>query len=155
MILMLPKDRPSLLSLLDGLRWDKQSIVFTNGCFDILHPGHIWCLEQAASLGDCLIVGLNSDASVRRLKGPKRPIQSESDRAFILSRIVGVSHVVVFEEDTPEELLRLVRPKVLVKGGDWQGRPIAGSEYAETVLTVPYIIGKSTTGFLERMKGGA
>lgn len=107
----------------NGLR-----ITFTNGCFDLLHIGHVLYLEEAKSLADVLIVGLNSDHSVRRLKGPSRPIQDEYNRSHVLAALASVDMVIVFEEDTPRELIEMVQPDVLVKGGDWQVNEIAGSD---------------------------
>lgn len=142
------RDRANLRAVCEEHRARGERLVFTNGCFDILHAGHIECLLQAARYGDVLIVGINSDASVRRLKGEGRPVQSENDRAFILSQLRFVSHVAIFDEDTPESLIREIRPKVLVKGGDWEGKQIAGSDIVESVKFVPYLPGRSTTKIL-------
>jgi len=129
-------------------------IVFTNGCFDILHEGHIRCLHQASKHGTILVVGVNGDASVRRLKGNGRPVFTARERAFLLSRIRCVDHVAIFNEDTPEDLIRVVRPHVLVKGSDWKYRPIAGSNLVEEVKFIPYLDGHSTTEIVARMRGG-
>lgn len=109
-------------------RLKKQKIVFTNGCFDILHYGHVSYLEDAKSCGDLLIVGLNSDASVKRLKGESRPINSELERAFVLCGLKPVDYVVIFDQDTPYDLVKLITPQVLVKGGDWKPEDIVGSD---------------------------
>jgi D-beta-D-heptose 7-phosphate kinase/D-beta-D-heptose 1-phosphate adenosyltransferase len=126
-----------------------ESTVFTNGCFDLLHAGHVRYLNAAKNLGDRLVVGLNSDASVRRLKGPGRPVTPESERAEILAALAAVDAVVVFEDDTPLKLIEAVEPDVLVKGGDWALRDIVGREFVEArggrVLTIPLVAGRSTS----------
>ncbi|KAF5057697.1 Bifunctional protein HldE [anaerobic digester metagenome] len=130
-------------------------LVFTNGCFDILHPGHVDYLQRARDLGERLVVGLNSDASVRRLKGPTRPVNDEASRALVLAALACVDHVVVFEEDTPYELIRAVAPDVLVKGGDWSVDRIVGRDLVEArggrVLSIPLLAGHSTTSIIERI----
>jgi D-glycero-beta-D-manno-heptose 1-phosphate adenylyltransferase len=129
-------------------------VVFTNGCYDLLHPGHIRLLEQARSLGDILILALNSDACVRRMKGPSRPLISETDRAAMAMALAAVDAVTLFDEDTPRELIAEVLPDVLVKGADWS-HFIAGREEVEAaggrVLTVPLEPGYSTTNLVEGM----
>jgi len=131
-------------------------IVFTNGCFDIIHAGHVTYLEQARALGDCLIIGLNSDDSVRRLKGPARPINDQSSRASVLSALACVDCIAIFEEDTPYNLINLVHPHVLVKGGDWKVEDIIGGDivksYGGEVLTIPFKDSHSTSDILEKMK---
>jgi rfaE bifunctional protein nucleotidyltransferase chain/domain len=137
-------------------RWKRQgkTVVFTNGCYDLLHPGHVRLLEQARSLGDVLILALNSDASVRRMKGPSRPLISESDRAAIAEALEAVDAVTLFDEDTPRELIAEVLPDVLVKGADWS-HFIAGREEVEAaggrVLTISLEPGYSTTNIVERI----
>jgi len=135
-----------------------ERIVFTNGCFDLIHPGHVLYLEAARALGDVLVVGLNSDASVRRLKGPSRPVCTQQERALVLAALRSVDYVVVFEEDTPLDLIREVGPDVLVKGGDWAPEDIVGREVVEArggeVVTVPFVPGTSTTGIVERIRRG-
>lgn len=130
-------------------------VVFTNGCFDILHPGHVDYLQRARNLGERLVVGLNSDASVRRLKGPTRPVNDEASRALVLAALACVDHVVVFEEDTPYELIRAVAPDVLVKGGDWSVDRIVGRDLVEArggrVLSIPLLPGHSTTAIIDRI----
>ena len=121
------------------------TIVFTNGCFDLIHRGHLTYLEAAAELGDHLIVGVNSDASIRRLKGSLRPIVSEADRAYHLAALRAVDAVVVFDEDTPYELIREIRPDVLVKGGDYSPDDVVGKEFAGRVQIIPFVDGYSTT----------
>ncbi len=129
-------------------------IVFTNGCFDILHAGHARYLREAAALGDVLVVGVNSDASVRRLKGEGRPVQTARDRCYLLASLASVSWVVVFSEDTPASLIEQVVPHVLVKGGDWKGKGIVGSEIVRSrggsVRTIRLLPGRSTTSILRR-----
>ena len=135
-----------------------QRVVFTNGCFDLLHPGHIQSLELARALGDALIVGLNSDASVRRLKGAGRPVIPEHERAEILASLDCVDAVVIFSEPTPREVIARLLPDVLVKGGDWGSDQIVGREEVEaaggSVISLPFVEGVSTTRLLEQMRGG-
>ncbi|MDA0330011.1 MAG: D-glycero-beta-D-manno-heptose 1-phosphate adenylyltransferase [Gemmatimonadetes bacterium] len=133
------------------------TVVFTNGVFDILHAGHISCLTAARSLGDALVVGVNSDASARRLgKGLGRPINGEGDRAFLLAALEAVDAVCIFEEDTPATLVAALLPDVLVKGGDYDRKDIVGREAVEAaggrVEVVPYVEGYSTTYFVERIR---
>jgi len=131
-----------------------QTVVFTNGCYDLLHPGHVRLLEQARNLGDILILALNSDASVRRMKGPSRPMISETDRAAMALALAAVDAVTLFDEETPRELIAEVLPDVLIKGADWS-HFIAGREEVEAaggrVLTVSLEPGYSTTNIVERM----
>jgi D-beta-D-heptose 7-phosphate kinase/D-beta-D-heptose 1-phosphate adenosyltransferase len=126
-------------------------VVFTNGCFDILHAGHLAVFEKAKRLGDILVVGLNSDRSIRRLKGRGRPVVPQTDRARLLAGLGAVDYVTIFEEDTPEALIRAVRPDVLVKGGDWKADQIVGRKLAKKVVRVPLVRGRSTTGLIERI----
>ena len=146
---------PVLAERLAELRRQGQRIVFTNGCFDLLHPGHVYTLTQAKSLGEVLVVGINSDASVKRLKGTRRPILSEMERALLLSALAMVDYVTIFNEDTPLELIRLLRPHVLVKGGDWSVEAVVGREVVEAeggkVVLIPYQAGFSTTDIIERV----
>jgi len=136
----------------------QQRVVFTNGCFDIVHLGHVEYLEAASRLGDVLVVGLNSDASVRRLKGSRRPILPEEARARLLAAMEFVEAVFVFEEDTPERLIEALRPDVLVKGGDYTEDQIAGASlvraYGGEVVILPYIEGYSTTGLIQKLCNG-
>jgi len=127
-----------------------QKIVFTNGCFDILHVGHVKYLEVAKSFGDMLIVGLNADDSIKRLKGESRPINPLEDRAYILASLESVSYVVPFEEDTPFDLISAIKPDILVKGADYEGKVVVGSDIAKEVRLVQFVEGKSTTKIIER-----
>jgi D-beta-D-heptose 7-phosphate kinase/D-beta-D-heptose 1-phosphate adenosyltransferase len=133
-----------------------KKIVFTNGCFDLLHIGHVRYLQEAAKLGDLLVVGLNSDASVKRLKGETRPVNSEADRAELLCALGFVDYVVIFEEDTPYEIIDLVQPDVLVKGGDYSNSYVVGTDIVEArggkLVLIPFVEGKSTTSIIEKMK---
>lgn len=129
-----------------------KKIVFTNGCFDILHVGHVKYLEVAKSYGDVLILGLNADSSVRKLKGPTRPINSQDDRAYILASLESVDYVVIFEEETPYELIKLIKPHVLVKGGDYEGKEVVGQDIADELKLVQFVDGKSTTNTIKRIQ---
>ncbi len=133
----------------------KKKIVFTNGCFDILHSGHVSYLNEAKSLGDVLIVGLNSDLSVKRLKGESRPINSEQDRKFVLENLKAVDYVIIFEDDTPLRLIKGITPQILVKGGDWTPDQIVGSEFVlengGEVLSLSFKKGYSTTKIIEKI----
>lgn len=148
---------PDLARTVQALKQRGQTIVFTNGCFDIIHPGHVAYLREARALGDCLILGLNADASVRRLKGPTRPVNGQHARAEVLSGLTSVDYIAVFEEDTPYNLIDLVRPHILVKGGDWAIDTIVGADIVRAqggqVRTIPFRDGHSTTGIIEKMKG--
>jgi len=126
-------------------------IVFTNGCFDILHVGHVKYLQEAKSFGDILIVGLNSDDSVRRLKGPTRPINGAADRAYLLAALEAVDYVVPFEADTPYDLIQRIAPDTLVKGGDYEGKEVVGTEFAKELKLVEFVDGKSTTKTIEKI----
>ena len=145
----------ALAATIAQLRRAGKTIVFTNGCFDILHPGHIHTLTQAKALGDVLIVGINSDASVKRLKGDQRPILNQTERAVILAALEVVDFVTSFAEDTPLTLIQLLQPDILVKGGDWGAHAVVGREVVEArggrVALIPYQEGLSTTGIIERV----
>ena len=134
-------------------RANNKKIIFTNGCFDILHVGHVKYLESAKSFGDVLIVGLNSDASVKRLKGQSRPINEQGDRAYILAALESVDYVVLFDDDTPYELIRLIKPDVLVKGGDYKDKKVIGTEFANELRLVDFVDGKSTTEVIKKIGG--
>ena len=140
----------------DVLRAEGRSLVFTNGCFDLLHPGHVRYLAEARSLGDALVVALNSDRSVRALKGEGRPILNEKERAEVVAALEAVDYVIVFDEETPRELIAELLPDVLVKGGDWPLDQIVGRREVEAaggkVLSLPYVEGSSTTDIIERIK---
>jgi rfaE bifunctional protein nucleotidyltransferase chain/domain len=133
-----------------------QRIVFTNGVFDILHPGHLRYLQQARALGDVLIIGLNSDASVRRNKGPERPINPEGERAEVLEALECVDAVVLFDDDTPAEIIRAIQPDVLAKGADWAENAIVGRDTVEArggrVVRIPVEQGFSTTSIIEKIR---
>ncbi len=133
-----------------------KKVVFTNGCFDILHVGHVRYLSEAKALGDVLVVGLNRDASVRKLKGAGRPVTPERERAEVLAALQSVDYVVFFSESTPERLIRALRPDFLVKGGDWKKSQIAGSAFVESyggkVRSLQFIKGFSTTGLIAKIR---
>ena len=129
-----------------------KKIIFTNGCFDILHAGHVKYLEEAKSYGDILILGLNADSSVRKLKGPTRPINNQDDRAYILASLESVDYVVIFEEETPYELIKLIQPNILVKGGDYEGKDVVGQDIAQELRLVQFVDGKSTSKIIQRIQ---
>tara|TARA_B100000941_G_C28352322_1_gene472508 strand:+ start:250 stop:714 length:465 start_codon:yes stop_codon:yes gene_type:complete len=135
---------------------NKEKIVFTNGCFDILHPGHIHILDQAKSYGDILIVGLNSDESIKKLKGPKRPKVSQKDRLRILSSIKFVDYAILFEEDTPLKLIKKIKPNILVKGGDYNSDDIVGSEFVKSnggeIKIVQLLEGYSSSSLIDKFE---
>lgn len=139
-------------TLASKLHSQGKKIVFTNGCFDILHVGHVKYLEVAKSYGDVLILGLNADSSVRKLKGPTRPINTQDDRAYILASLESVDYVVIFEEETPYELIKLVNPDILVKGGDYEGKEVVGQDIADELKLVQFVDGKSTTNTIKRIQ---
>ena len=147
--------RDTLIMRRQAWKRNGKTVVFTNGCFDLLHPGHIRLLEQARALGDLLVVGINSDASVRRLKGEKRPLVPEAERAEVLAALEAVDCVTVFDEPTPRDLIQALLPDVLVKGGDWGPDEIVGREEVEAaggrVASIPFVEGYSTTALIERM----
>lgn len=143
---------PALLDQLAADRQTNQRIVFTNGCFDILHRGHATYLQAAKALGDKLVVGVNSDASVKRLKGDGRPINQEEDRAYLLASLASVDYVVIFHEDTPQALLSRVQPDVLVKGGDYRLEEVIGREFAKEVQLIDFVDGYSTTRTIQKMQ---
>jgi D-glycero-beta-D-manno-heptose 1-phosphate adenylyltransferase len=138
------------------LRAERKTVVFTNGVFDLLHVGHLRYLRQARALGDTLVVGINSDRSVRAIKGPSRPVTPDSERAEILSALECVDAVVIFDDETPYELIAALQPDVLVKGADWAADAIVGSDIVEArggrVVRVPIEAGHSTTALLERIR---
>lgn len=149
--------REKIAEFCQVLREGGQRVVFTNGCFDILHAGHVRYLAKARSFGDCLVLGLNTDSSVRRLKGEKRPVNNELDRAEVAGALKSVDYVVLFDEPTAEELIRQVHPDVYVKGGDYtmetlpEGQIVLG--YGGRVELVPLVEGRSTTNVIARIKG--
>jgi D-beta-D-heptose 7-phosphate kinase/D-beta-D-heptose 1-phosphate adenosyltransferase len=147
--------REALAEERQRLRTAGKTVVFTNGCFDILHRGHVDYLTKARALGDVLIVGLNTDASVQRLKGPTRPVVNEDDRAFVLSALAAVDYVTLFGEETPLELIRAIVPDILVKGGDWAIDRVVGKDVVEAaggrVQTIAFVPNRSTTGIIDRI----
>ncbi len=145
-------DLQALLQCLEQDRQQGKKIVFTNGCFDILHRGHATYLRAAKALGDKLIIGLNTDASVKRLKGESRPVNQEDDRAYLLESLACVDYVVKFGEDTPYELLSQIRPDILVKGSDYQVEGVIGREFAGEVVLIDFVNGYSTTQTILKMK---
>ncbi|MCY3757307.1 MAG: D-glycero-beta-D-manno-heptose 1-phosphate adenylyltransferase [Acidobacteria bacterium] len=144
-----------LLAQRARLRQENKRTVFTNGCFDLLHPGHIDYLSRARRMGDALIVGVNSDRSVRELKGPLRPILTQDERTRLLSGLDSVDYLTVFDEDTPHRLIAALLPDVLVKGGDWTVETIVGRQEVEAaggrVVPLPYLEGQSSTAIIERI----
>ncbi|WP_457636373.1 D-glycero-beta-D-manno-heptose 1-phosphate adenylyltransferase [Persephonella sp.] len=139
-------------------KWKKEGkkVVFTNGCFDIIHAGHVDYLEKAKSLGDVLIVGLNSDESVRRIKGKDRPVNIQEHRKRVLEALKPVDLVVIFDEDTPEKLIKQIKPDVLVKGGDWSVENIVGADFVRSyggeVVTIDFVYDISTTKIIEKAR---
>lgn len=145
-----------LILIVAGRKRNGQRVVFTNGCFDLLHPGHVRCLERARALGDLLVVAINSDASVRQIKGGSRPLVPQEERAEILAALAAVDYVAIFDAPTPREMIARLLPDVLVKGGDWGPDEIVGREEVEAaggrVVSVPLEPGYSTSGILERLR---
>ncbi len=143
------KEQRELQQIVEGLKKQGKRIVFTNGCFDILHQGHVLYLEEARRKGDCLIVGVNTDASVREIKGEKRPLVPQEGRMTVLAALEAVDYVVPFDEPDPFAIISLLRPHILVKGGDWNQEEVVGRELVEQTIVVPYIEGMSTSGIIE------
>ncbi len=151
-------DNANIYSSIDQYQADHNasasSAVFTNGCFDILHKGHIACLEASKKLGDFLIIGLNSDSSVKRLKGPHRPINKWEDRAYVLSRLRCVDCVIGFDEETPIDLIKALRPDIITKGGDYKEDEMIGGSFVKSyggqIVILPYISGYSTTKIIDK-----
>jgi len=143
-------------SAIKRLKHGNRKVVFTNGCFDILHAGHVNYLSKAKSLGDILVIGLNSDGSVKKIKGKSRPIVSQKNRAILLAALEAVNFVVIFDELTPLKLIKAIRPDVLVKGGDWKKENIVGSDFVESyggkVKSLAYIKGLSTRGLIDKIR---
>jgi len=148
-------ERNEIKSITEKLKSDGNKIVFTNGCFDILHAGHVSYLKQAKEEGDILIMGLNSDSSVKRLKGNNRPINSEEDRALVLSALRYIDYVVIFEEDTPLNLIEIVQPDIIIKGGDYKPEDVVGKDVVEAnggkVVIIKFLEGRSTTNTINKM----
>lgn len=145
------KSREEIRKISRRLRSEGRRIVFTNGCFDILHAGHVRYLGRAKRLGDVLIVGLNADRSVAAIK-PGRPVNSEKHRAEVLDGLAAVDYIVLFSEKTPRNLIRAIRPDVLVKGGDWTKDQIVGAELVAEAYSLPYVRGLSTTALVEKIR---
>jgi D-beta-D-heptose 7-phosphate kinase/D-beta-D-heptose 1-phosphate adenosyltransferase len=147
------KGREELRKIVEALKSEGKKIVFTNGCFDLLHVGHIRYLEKAKELGDILIVGVNSDRSVQMIKGPKRPILPEEERAEVLSGLGCIDYITLFDEPTPLELIAQLQPHVLVKGGDWTKETTVGKEMVESsggkVVILPFVEGHSTSSLIK------
>jgi rfaE bifunctional protein nucleotidyltransferase chain/domain len=145
----------SLDALLEKLEDHKKigdTVVFTNGCFDILHKGHVAYLREARNLGNILVLGLNSDRSVREIKGPERPINNELDRAFVLAALESVSYITIFDESTPYEILSKIKPHILVKGGDYNLDEVIGSEFAGETRLIRFVEGYSTSTIIGKLK---
>ena len=147
------KSFDDILDICKEAKSQNKRIVFTNGCFDILHSGHVQYLEKSKEFGDILIVGINSDSSVRTLKGSSRPINNQDDRAGIIGSLKPVDYVVIFNEETPLKLIEIIKPNILVKGGDYKNQSIVGSEIADEVKIVDFLSGKSTTNIIEKIIG--
>ena len=149
------KKLSSLKRIAVALKKKGRKIVFTNGCFDILHYGHVMYLEKARRTGDCLIVGINSDLSVKRIKGPHRPVVNEFDRARVLAGLESVDFVAIFNEETPLKLIQALKPDLLIKGSDWKNKGIVGSDFVKTyggkVLTIKLAKGRSTTNLIKKI----
>ncbi len=149
--------RDEIPKLKEQWKQNGTKVVFTNGCFDILHAGHVRYLQAARELGDCLVLGLNSDASVQRLKGPSRPINSQEDRAEVLSALSAIDYVVIFEEQTAENLVREIQPAVYVKGGDYNIKTLPEADivaaYGGKTVLIPEVPGRSTSNVIKKMQG--
>lgn len=149
-------DKENLFSTLNQWRFKNEKIVFTNGCFDIVHKGHIEYLAQAATLGTKLVVGLNTDTSVKRLKGEKRPINNQEARAILLSALIFIDKIVLFDEDTPYELIKYIQPDILVKGKDYKPEQIVGYDIVKNkggeIITIDLTAGYSTTSILNKLQ---
>ncbi len=148
---------PQLTETLKELQLKGKKIVFTNGCFDVIHAGHIQYLQEAKKLGDFLVVGLNSDSSVRRLKGSKRPINNEKNRMILLKELRSVDFVIIFNEDTPYNVIKALKPDVLTKGGDWKVNDIVGADIVLAkggdVVSLSFVKGLSSTMIIDKLKG--
>ena len=150
-------DPETLKSQLAIWRFKEKKIVFTNGCFDIVHYGHIDYLSRAADLGDILLLGLNSDASVKRLKGECRPVNKEFDRSMLLASFSFITSVIIFDDDTPYDLIKMIQPDILIKGGDYKAQDVVGYDLVTArdgkVIILPFIKGYSTTNLIEKISG--
>ena len=145
----------ALSAKLNSLKSRGSKVVFTNGCFDILHVGHVDYLEKAKRQGNILVVGLNSDSSVKKIKGSARPINRQRDRARVLAALSCVDYITIFSEDTPERLIKKLKPDIIVKGGDWKKKDIVGGSFVESlggkVVTIPFVPGYSTTSLIKKI----
>ncbi|MDD4954979.1 MAG: adenylyltransferase/cytidyltransferase family protein [Candidatus Omnitrophica bacterium] len=148
------KTLSALKKIVGSLKKKNKQIVFTNGCFDLIHPGHIKILKDSKSKGDVLIVGLNSDSSIRRIKGPSRPIMDEKARGKVLEAIELVDYIIIFNEDTPYRIIKELKPDCLVKGEDWKASDIIGREFAKKIFRIKFYPGYSTTGIIQKIKNG-
>jgi D-beta-D-heptose 7-phosphate kinase/D-beta-D-heptose 1-phosphate adenosyltransferase len=146
------KGREELRTIIDGLKAEGKRICFTNGCFDILHQGHVLYLEEARRMGDVLIVGVNTDSSIREIKGGSRPIIPDEGRMAVLAALESVDYVVPFAEPDPLAIISYLRPHILVKGGDWAEAEVVGRDVVEQTIVVPYIEGISTSGIIETIR---
>ncbi|MEO0231294.1 MAG: D-glycero-beta-D-manno-heptose 1-phosphate adenylyltransferase [candidate division WOR-3 bacterium] len=148
--------RKKIKEIVKKLKKERKKIVFTNGCFDLIHKGHIYLLKEAKKLGDVLIVGLNSDSSIKKIKGKGRPVLKEKERSFIIDNIKGVDYVVIFNEKTPLKLIKEIKPDILVKGGDYKEDEVVGGDFVKKrkgkVVIIPYLNGFSTTDLIGRIK---
>jgi D-beta-D-heptose 7-phosphate kinase / D-beta-D-heptose 1-phosphate adenosyltransferase len=145
------KDTSEIIRISKELKSNNNKIIFTNGCFDLIHFGHVKYLEDAKKYGDVLIVGLNSDSSVKKLKGDNRPINNQSDRALILAALEAVDYVVIFDDDTPHDLIKKIKPDVLVKGGDYKGKKVSGANFSKQLKLIDFIEGRSTSNLIEKI----
>lgn len=149
------KSQGALARIAGRLRAAKKRVVFTNGCFDILHVGHVDYLRRARRAGDVLVVGLNSDASVRAIKGKSRPINRQADRARVLAALYFVDYITIFNDSTPERLIKAIRPDVLAKGADWKAKDIVGADFVKShggrVVRIPFVKGYSTTSVIKKI----
>ena len=149
------KNLSALARIVGNIKKRGQKVVFTNGCFDILHAGHVEYLSKARKMGDILVIGLNSDSSVKKLKGDNRPINNELDRARVLSALYFIDYVTIFNEKTPESLIKKLKPDYLVKGGDWNEEKIAGADFVKSyggkVRIVPFVAGYSTSSVIDKI----
>ena len=149
------KDFNEIEQIADNLRIENRLIGFTNGCFDIVHAGHISYLEKAKELVDVLILGLNSDDSIKRIKGSSRPINNQNDRAVVLGGLESIDYIVIFEEDTPMELIKRIKPGILIKGADWKNKGVVGCEFVESYggrcEFIEFLENRSTTNIIEKI----
>jgi rfaE bifunctional protein nucleotidyltransferase chain/domain len=150
------KNFNEILQIVEALKKEKKIVGFTNGCFDIIHAGHISYLEKAKALVDVLILGLNSDSSIKRIKGNNRPINSQDDRALVVSGLESVDFVVMFDEDTPQKLIELLKPNILIKGADWKDKEVAGCDFVKQhggeCKFIDFLDNRSTTSVIEKIK---